>query len=399
MEYRTIKKTGDEISILGFGCMRLATRLGRIDEVKAEEQLRYAINQGVNYIDTAYPYHMGESEKFLGRVFQDKSLREKVKIATKLPPWLVKNREDMDHILQEQLTRLKLDSIDYYLVHSINDLSGWERLKSQGVLEFLTDSKAKGFIKHIGFSAHCDVETFKKVVDDFDWDLCQIQYNFLDETNQAGKEGIEYAAARKIAVIIMEPLRGGNLSTKVPKSVEKLWETAEIKRTPAEWALKWIWNHSEVTCILSGMNQDDHIKENIEAASNSKASMMTPAEIALVEKVRDKYKELTKVPCTACGYCMPCPAGVDIPECFSKYNDIFMFGKMNARIMYITRVGGAISGRKARASQCVNCGKCEQHCPQHIEIRNELKKVSKEFDDITGKVLFHVVKRVMSIRK
>lgn len=397
MKYRVIPKTGDQISTLGFGCMRFPTRLGRIDEKKAEEQIRYAISQGVNYFDTAYPYHNGDSERFLGKVFKDRNLREKVKIASKLPPWQIKKREDMDRILRDQLGKLQLDAIDYYLVHGIMDQKVWDKMKALGILEFLEEAKKKGYIKHIGFSAHCDLQTFKNVVDDFDWDMCQIQYNILDENNQAGTEGLKYAAERNVAVFIMEPLRGGSLSTKVPKQVQQLWDTAKVKRNPVEWALKWIWNHKEVTCILSGMNNDEHIRENIHAADTTEANSLSDEEIKLIEKVRDKYKSLTKVPCTACAYCMPCPAGVNIPECFSKYNDKHIFGSMNARIMYEMGMGG-LSSEPARASQCINCGKCEKHCPQHIEIRKELKNVSSEFDDLTGKVLNWVAKRMLNRR-
>jgi len=395
MKYRVVTKTGDKISAIGFGCMRLATtKFGRIDETKAEEQIRYAIEQGVNYFDTAYFYHNGESERFLGRVFKDRNLREKVNIATKLPPLLVHKREDMDNILAEQLKKMQLDVIDYYLVHAIIDQDQWNRLKTLGILEFFDDAKEKGYIKHVGFSAHCDIQTFKNVVDDYDWDMCQIQYNFLDEYNQAGTEGLKYATEKNIAVVIMEPLRGGNLSNKVPNQVQQLWDRAEVKRSPAEWALKWIWNHKEVTCILSGMNRDEHIRENINIANTTEPNSLTKEEVKLVEKVRDKYKELMKVPCTACGYCMPCPSGVNIPECFSKYNDIYMFNKMSARLMYILILGGN-GGKLAKASQCTNCGKCEKHCPQHIQIRQELKNVSSEFDDFFGKIFNWVVKKVM----
>jgi predicted aldo/keto reductase-like oxidoreductase len=399
MNYRVVPKTGDKISVLGFGCMRLATRLGRIDEVKVEKQIRYAIEQGVNYFDTAYPYHIGESERFLGKVFKDRILREKVKIATKLPSWLVKKREDMDSILEEQLKKMQLDFIDYYLVHSIHSRDMWDKLKSLGILEFLDEAKEKGRIKHVGFSAHCDIQTFKNIIDAYNWEMCQIQYNFLDENNQAGTEGLKYAAERNIAIFIMEPLRGGNLSNKVPKQVQQLWDTAKTKRSPAEWAFKWIWNHKEVTCVLSGMNNDEHIRENINVANTTEPNSLSKAEIELIEKVRDKYKELTKVPCTACAYCMPCPVGVNIPECFSKYNDMYMFGKMSAKVMYSVNIGGVTASKPARASQCKSCGKCEQHCPQHIEIRKELKNVASEFDDFTGKALSWVIRSVMFGRR
>lgn len=398
MKYRVVPKTGDKISTLGFGCMRLASRLGRIDERRAEKQIRYAIEQGVNYFDTAYPYHNGESERFLGKVFSDRTLRAKVKIATKLPPWLVKKREDMGFILKEQLKKLQIETIDYYLVHGVLNQEVWGRMKGLGILEFLDEAKEKGYIKNVGFSSHSDVQTFKNVIVDYDWDMCQIQYNFMDENIQAGTEGLKHAAENNIAVFIMEPLRGGSLSNKVPKQVQQLWDTSHVKRTPAEWALSWIWNQEEVTCILSGMNDDDHIQENIHTASTIGPNSLTKEEVLLIEKVRDKYRELTKVPCTACGYCMPCPAGVNIPQCFEKYNDKYMFNTLNARVMYEMHLGGLTGGEITRASLCMKCGKCEKQCPQQIEIQKNLKKVSSEFDDLPGRLLNWVAKRAMNRR-
>jgi predicted aldo/keto reductase-like oxidoreductase len=395
MEYRVVKKNGDKISSLGFGCMRLASKLGKIDEVKAKEQIMLAIGEGVNYFDTAYPYHGGESENFLGRVFSDKTIRDKVKIATKLPPWSVKTRDDMDRILNEQLEKLQVESIDYYLVHGIMGQDVWERLKGLGIIEFLDQAKSDGRIKNTGFSCHSDISTFKNVVDDYDWTMCQIQYNYLDENVQAGKEGLNYATERDIAVFVMEPLRGGSLVGKIPKKVAHVWNKADVKRTPAEWALKWILNHEGITCILSGMNVDDHIKENIQIASNTRANSLKEDEVKLVESVRDIYKALTKIPCTACAYCMPCPVGVNITVCFDKYNDKYMFGSLQARVFYQLQLNGVMSDGNNMASQCVNCGLCEKNCPQHIEIRKELKQVSKEMEGLTGKILGAVAKRVM----
>ena len=395
MEYRVIKKNGDKISALGFGCMRLTSKLGRIDEEKATEQIKYAIDQGVNYFDTAYPYHGGESENFLGKVFADKTLRSKVKIATKLPPWSVKTREDMDRILEEQLSKLQVDSIDYYLVHGIMGQDVWDRLKGLGIIEFLDQAIASGKVKNVGFSCHSNLSTFKNVVDDYDWTMCQIQYNYLDEYVQAGREGLMYATERDIAVFVMEPLRGGSLVSRLPKKVELEWNKSSVKRSPAEWALKWILNHEEVTCVLSGMNVDEHIKENIKVASETEVNSLTEEEINRIESVRDLYKSLTKIPCTACAYCMPCPAGVNIPLCFEKYNDKYMFGSLGARVMYQVQLNGVMSDGNNMASKCVNCGLCESHCPQHIEIREELKQVSRKLEGIPGKILGGVAKRVM----
>ena len=395
MQYRVIPKTGDKISAIGYGCMRFPTRLGSIDEKKAEEQIRYAISEGVNYFDTAYPYHSGNSERFLGKVFSDKELRSKVKIATKLPPWSIKTKEDFTRILNDQLQKLNIDYIDYYLVHGIMSQAVWNRLKNLGVIEFLEKAKKHGKIKNIGFSFHSDLQTFKNIVDDYDWSMCQIQYNYLDENNQAGTAGLKYAAERDIAVFIMEPLRGGNLAGKVPKQVQKEWNNSPVKRSAAEWALRWIWNHPEVTCILSGMNNDEHIKENIEAAKTAAPLSMTKDELKRVDRVRDLYRSLTKVPCTACSYCMPCPAGVNIPLCFEKYNDKYLFGSIGARVMYQVQLGDIMGDKVSKASLCIDCGKCEKHCPQHIEIRKELKKVSKELEGVLDKPLSFLIKRVL----
>lgn len=395
MQYRKIPKTGDVISAIGYGCMRFPTKMGRIDEKKAEEQIRFAIEQGVNYFDTAYPYHGGGSESFLGKVFSDQALRKQVKIATKLPPWSVKTRADMDRILNEQLEKLNIDSIDYYLVHGIMSLEDWERMKNLGVLTFLDGAKAQGKIKHVGFSFHSDIHTFKKIVDDYDWAMCQIQYNYLDETNQAGTEGLKYASDRDIAVFVMEPLRGGNLAGRMPKAAQQVWDQSTVKRSSAEWALRWVWDHPEVTCVLSGMNVDEHIKENIEAASTAFPNHLTPEELGDISKVRDVFVSLTKVPCTACAYCMPCPAGVNIPMCFEKYNSKSYFGGMEAKIMYLAQGGGVMGDKPTLASQCINCGKCEMHCPQHIEIRKELKNVTKSLEGAFDKPIIWVAKRAM----
>lgn len=396
MQYRKVPKNGDEISVIGYGCMRFPTRMGRIDEKKAEEQIRYAINQGVNYFDTAYPYHNGTSESFLGKIFgQDQELRNKVKIVTKLPPWSVKTREDMDTILANQLKKLQIECIDYYLVHGIHSPTDWSRMKKLGVLEFLDEAKQKGYIKNVGFSFHSDLKTFKQIVDDYDWTMCQIQYNYLDETNQAGTEGLRYAAERDIAVFIMEPLRGGNLAGKIPKEAQQIFNENSKKRSAAEWALRWLWNHPQVTCVLSGMNVDEHIRENIEVAKTAPPNHLTDDEIMSISKVRDVFVKLTKVPCTGCAYCMPCPANVNIPLCFEKYNSKSYFRDLGSKFMYLVQSVG-LPDKPTLASQCVSCGKCEKNCPQHIEIRKELKNVSKELESIIDKPIIWGLKRVLN---
>jgi uncharacterized protein len=379
MLYRKVPKTGDELSILGFGYMRLPLKKsGGIDEERAIRQLRFAIDHGVNYVDTAPAYHFGRSESVLARAIED-GYREKVRIATKLPPWSVHSREDMDHILDSQLTTLNTDHIDYYLLHSLSG-ANWEKMKNLGVREFLDSAKDNGRIKNAGFSFHGDPSSFKEIVDAYNWEFCQIQYNYLDEHSQAGTEGLEYAAGKQLAVMIMEPIRGGNLAGQVPEEVKKIWEEATVRRSPAEWALRWVWNNPEVTVVLSGMNEESHIDENIRVANEVLPNSLTPDELSLIAKVRDTYRQLMKITCTGCGYCMPCPAGVDIPGCFSLYNAHHLFPKdRSAKFHYIGRHGGLLSG-VSHAGLCRACGKCTKICPQHISVPEKLREVSQEME-------------------
>ncbi len=381
MLYRKVPGNGDELSILGFGCMRLALNEdGSIDEERATRQVRYAIDNGVNYVDTAWPYHMGQSEPFVGRALGD-GYREKVKLATKLPSWLIEKREDMDTFLNAQLVKLKTDHIDYYLVHAlVGDL--WDKVEMLGVADFLTKAKADGRIRNAGFSFHGAGEDFSRIVDAYDWDFCQIQYNFLDEKNQAGTAGLEYAAAKGLGVIIMEPLRGGNLTRNVPAAVKEIWEQALTKRTPAEWALRWVWNHPEVTGVLSGMNDEAHVRENLMVAGQAYANSLTEAELHLVKRVEKKYRELMKVGCTGCQYCMPCPSGVNIPLCFEHYNNLYLADNpAGETFMYAARLGGAVAlGKPEFASLCVQCGQCAEMCPQHIDIPAVLESVVQELE-------------------
>ena len=403
MLYRRMKKSGDELSILGFGCMRLPQKKGspgsgKIDEARATRQIHYAIEQGVNYFDTAMPYHMGASEPFLGRALAN-GYRDKVKLATKLPPWSVKARPDMDQLLKVQLENLKADHIDYYLVHALAQ-SSWEKMKNLGVLEFLDAARTDGRITNAGFSYHGDKATFKEIVDAYDWEFCQIQYNFLDQQNQAGTEGLKYAAAKDMGVVIMEPLRGGNLAGKVPPAVQAVWNEAEIKRSPVEWSLRWIWNHPEVTLVLSGMNQEDHIDENIRIAGEAYPESLSDRELALVERVEQTYRSLMKAGCTGCRYCMPCPAGVDIPTCFEVLNDSHMFGKSgSAKLSYLTRVGGAMGGESGYASLCEHCGQCEDACPQHLPVQDLLKDVAEEFEKWWLKPAVWLVRRAFAAHR
>ena len=386
MLYRKILKNGDELSILGFGCMRLPIKEGKIDEERAAQQVRFAIDHGVDYIDTAWPYHMGESEPFLGRALAG-GYREKVKLATKLPSWTVKSREDMDRILNAQLEKLRTDHIDYYLVHGLVGTL-WDKMEKLDVLEFLDRAREDGRIVNAGFSFHGSVDDFKRIVDAYPWIFCQIQYNFLDEKNQAGTEGLEYAASKGMGVIIMEPLRGGKLTNPIPPAVQDTWNEASVKRTPAEWALRWIWNHPEVTVVLSGMNEEAHIEENLRIADEAYPNSLTEAEIQLVKKVEQKYRELMKTGCTGCRYCAPCPSGVDIAGCFEIYDNFYLSGnEKEAKLMYAAKPGGIIRGDvPGYASQCVQCGQCLEKCPQHLDIPTFLKAVAEEFEgkDLRG---------------
>jgi predicted aldo/keto reductase-like oxidoreductase len=395
MQYRQVPKNGDKLSALGFGAMRLPTKRMKIDEERATRQIRSAIDNGVNYIDTAVPYHGGESERFLGRALRD-GYREKVRLATKLPPFSVKTREDMDRILGIQLKKLQTDHIDYYLLHGL-EASQWKKLFDLGVLEFLDSAKASGKIRNAGFSFHGDRKTFKEIIDAYDWVFCQIQYNFLDETNQAGTEGLHYAAAKNIAIMIMEPLRGGMLAGKLPKEVEQIYRNAGTKRSAAEWALRWVWNHPEVTVVLSGMNDENHIAENIKTCEDALPGSMTTGELATMEEVAGAYRKLIKVGCTGCAYCMPCPSGVNIPQCFSIYNDYYMGNNsLITRGMYGMMLMGAMGAPATDASLCRNCGKCTKTCPQKIAIPEELKKVRSTLGGLRTKILIPLVRLMFS---
>jgi len=366
MLYRRMESTGDDLSILGFGCMRLPEKAGRIDEDRATSQLRRAIDGGVNYIDTAFNYHLGTSEAFVGRALGS-GYREKVKIATKLPPWLTNTREDMDRILGEQLERLRTDRIDYYLVHSLNGKS-WTKMRDLGVTDFLEKAAADGRIVNAGFSFHGFLDDFTEIVDAWDWRFCQIQYNYLDEKLQAGTEGLEYAASKGLGIIVMEGLKGGLLGRTPPAPVAAIWHEAGTRRTPAEWAFRWIWNRPEVHVVLSGMNDETHIDENLRIADEARPNSLTDEELGLVRRAEASYRGLLKADCTGCQYCLPCPAGVDIPQCLRFYNAKLTFGEKRAGLFYAVFVGGVMGGEPSSASLCTACGTCLERCPQSLPI-------------------------------
>ncbi|HUH79333.1 MAG TPA: aldo/keto reductase [Methanoregula sp.] len=375
MLYRKMKNALPELSVLGFGCMRLPVKEnGEIDEEMATRMLRYAIDRGVNYVDTAYPYHNGASEPFVGRALAN-GYRKKVNLATKLPSWLVKTREDMDRYLNEQLGRLRTDHIDFYLVHGLNR-PFWENLSGLGVLEFLDDAIADGRIRHAGFSFHDNAALFREIVDAYGWTFAQIQYNFMDEHYQAGTEGLEYAAKKGLGVVVMEPVRGGLLAREIA-GVTEIWEKAKVQRPPAEWALRWVWNRPEVTVVLSGMSSMDQVRGNVAAAKAGRANSLSKTELSLYAKVKKELEKRVQVPCTGCRYCTPCPHGVSIPECFEYYNRGHMYDdEEQTRQIYTMFLGGFFDGTPHYASLCEECGECEEKCPQDLPIRENLKKVA-----------------------
>ncbi len=381
MQYREMKHSGDRLSVLGYGCMRLPEKGGRIDEERATRQIRSAIDRGVNYVDTAMPYHMGTSEPFLGRALAD-GYRQRVKLATKMPHWNVHAREDMDKFLSVQMDNLRTDRIDYYLIHNVQP-PAWKKLKDLGVEEFIQAAVRDGKIGHIGFSSHGGRADFKAIVDDYPWEFCQLQINYLDRDSQAGLEGMRYAASKGLGVVVMEPLRGGVLAKKPAPKVQAVWDEAVERRTPAEWGLRWVWNHPEVTVVLSGMNEEAHIEENLRTAEAGIPGSLTPKELDIVDRAGAAYRQSLKVGCTGCRYCMPCPSGVQIPVCFEVYNNAFsgVKGVVPPRLDYMLTLGGLFTGAAAGyASQCTKCGRCVKKCPQNIAIPDRLEEIKAHFE-------------------
>ncbi|MBP1755751.1 MAG: putative oxidoreductase of aldo/keto reductase family [Firmicutes bacterium] len=393
---RTNQKNKDELSILGFGCMRFPQKGTGIDEARSIAMIRSAIEQGVNYFDTAYFYHGGKSESLLGDALSG-GYRERVKVATKLPPFMVSKLEGAKKIFDNQCTKLQTNYIDYYLLHMLTDKATLDRMISIGVMDWLEQLKKEGTIHNIGFSFHGGKADFEQIISAYPWDFCQIQYNYLDENNQATKSGLQLAASLGIPVIVMEPLRGGKLVNNLPDDVVKAFKSSDAKRTPAEWALRWIWNHPEVSVILSGMGDEQQLAENIAIASNATANSLSKEELDVFEKVKKIMLERTKVPCTACGYCMPCPHGVNIPGCFASYNDKYLLNTKNNRLNYM-QTQGVMSKKPSYASLCTECGKCELHCPQNISIRKELKQVKKELEGPLFKPVVAVARKIMKVK-
>ena len=384
MLYRPLGRTGEDVSVLGFGCMRLPVidgRRDRIDVPLATEMLHYAFDSGVNYVDTAYPYHgsslqsPGTSESFVGDALAG-GYRDRVLLATKLPPRVVQTRADMDTILNGQLERLRTDHIDCYLFHGLNQES-WPKLLDLGALEFLDSALADGRIRYAGFSFHDEVALFKQILDAYDWALCQFQYNYMDEHYQAGIEGLRYATARGLGIVVMEPLKGGLLAGRAPSDVQALWDRAAVRRAPADWGLRYVWNHPGVSTALSGMGSMDQVVANVAAAEGAVPGSLTADELDFIGQVREVYHARMAVNCTACGYCLPCPSGINIPAVLASLNNASSFGNPAAgKAEYQFLVGFNLT---ARASECTRCGQCEETCPQHVPVADKLEEAARLF--------------------
>jgi uncharacterized protein len=383
MVYRDMGRTGIRVSALGYGCMRYPKKGARIDVERSERQLRSALDRGVNYFDTAWAYLGGQSEAILGRVLRDAgvfsaSSAVTAYIADKIPPYLLFSRKDMERMLETMLRRLGTERIDFLLAHALGDFASWKRLRELGYPEFLADARRAGKIRFAGFSWHGNRDEFKKVVDDYPWDFCQIQYNYMDEHYQAGREGLEHAAARGLGVVVMEPLRGGALVGRLPAEVARAMGAAQTKRSAAAWALDWVWDQGEVSSVLSGLNEEAHIAENLALAEASRPGMLSQEDRAMMADISSVYARLMRVGCTGCSYCMPCPFGVDIPYAFSSLNTLHLFNDRHARFQYSLFTSGMSGGKSSDASRCTECGACEKKCPQHIEIRKMLKEADAE---------------------
>ena len=389
MRYRS-DRYGNQISQLGYGCMRFSKKGASIDYEKAEKEVLLAIESGVNYFDTAYIYP--GSEECLGRILAENKCRDKVYIATKLPQYLMRSPAAIDKTFNEELSRLRTDYIDYYLMHMFTDMAEWERLRTLGIEDWIQRQKEAGRVRNIGFSYHGDTEMFLKILDAYDWDFCQIQYNYLDKYSQAGRRGLEAAAEKGVPVIIMEPLRGGKL-VNLPEQAKEILAADSHGYSPAELGLRWLWDQPGVTCVLSGMNSEVMVKENIRIASEAEPGHLTEDDQKIVAQIRQIIRQREKVGCTGCRYCMPCPKGVDIPGNFYYYNLMYIEKKTSARFEFAQSMG--MRKEPGFASQCVGCGKCEQHCPQHIQIRDMLQEADRALRPLPYKLGINAARKFM----
>lgn len=390
MLYRKDRK-GNEISQLGFGCMRFTKKGNAFDFDKAEKEVMQAVRAGVNYFDTAYIYT--GSEELMGKIFKKNGVREQIHIATKLPQYMLRSIDAVERTFREELKRLQTDYIDYYLMHMFTDIHEWENLRHIGIEDWIAGHLADGSIRNIGFSYHGDQDMFLKILDAYDWDFCQIQYNYLDEHSQAGRRGLEAAYKKGIPVIIMEPLRGGKLVNMLPKEAHEAIAKSDRGYTAAEWGLRWLWDQPEVTCVLSGMNSSEMVAENIRIASEMTVGQFTETDFQTIEEIRKAIRKKEKVGCTGCRYCMPCPKGVDIPGIFHYYNLSSIEKKSTTRKEFARNMG--LRKDSCMASQCIKCGKCEKHCPQHIAIREKLQEADRVLRPVPYKVGIEVARKIM----
>ncbi len=376
MKYRKFGKLDWEVSALGFGAMRLpiiGTDQANVNQAEAIRMIRYAIDYGVNYLDTGYPYHAGQSERVVGKALKD-GYRDKMKLATKMPVRMVEKAEDFDRFFNEQRERLQIDKFDFYLFHGLRSAT-WPNVRDMGIFRWAEDKMSKGLFDYLGFSFHDEFDVFKDIVDSYDnWTLSQVQYNYMDIDHQAGRRGVEYAASKGLAVVVMEPIRGGKLSKTPPGKVAELWRNAPQKRSQTEWALLWVWNQPEVSVALSGMSTMEQVMENVAVAERSGPGVLSDDELALIDQVREAYRGSSPIPCTSCGYCMPCKNGVEIPRIFDAYNEAIVYGdvRMGRAFYQGLRPFGLAEGQ--RADQCIECGECLETCPQEIPITDWLKK-------------------------
>jgi hypothetical protein len=390
MQYRKDKKTGNEISILGFGCMRLPLSGGRINIEKTEELFLEAINQGINYFDTAYLYP--GSEAAIGEIFEKNNLREQVLIATKLPIMMCKKKSDFDKYFNTELKRLKTTYVDYYFMHMINSVEQWLKLCDIGIKEWIAKKKESGEIRQAGFSFHGKQDDFIRLIDLYEWDFCQIQYNYVNINYQAGVKGLKYASEKGLPVFIMEPLLGGRLANGLPEKAVQIMKETEASMTPVAWALEWLWHQPEVTMLLSGMNEAKQLEENIALADSFNADNWTESKSETINKVVEIFNESYKIPCTGCNYCMPCPQGINIPGLFASYNSSYSISKSTGRTQYMLNTGAMTN--PAYASDCIQCGKCEKHCPQNIPIRDSLEAVKKRMEPFWFKPGMAIARKV-----
>jgi predicted aldo/keto reductase-like oxidoreductase len=381
----------NSLSALGFGCMRFPRGISGIDMDQTEKMIIQAVKDGVNYFDTAYVY--GGSEAILGKILEKNQLRDKIYLATKLPMHKFSSIEEAEALFQTQLERLKTDHIDYYLMHNLSDMRTWKRCCAMGIENWIEEKKKSGAIKQVGFSSHGSNSEFTAILDAYPWEFCQIQYNYMNTQYQAGTDGLKKAAAKNIPVIVMEPLLGGKLATGLPKKASKLLSSADAKQSPAQFALRWLWNQPEVTVVLSGMSNEEQVKQNIHSAEFAETNSLSKQELALVDSIVAAFRETYKIPCTGCNYCMPCPNKVNIPGCFAAYNMSYAVGFISAMQQYLTSTAATNLKENFSARNCIKCGKCEKQCPQHIPISSALGTVAKRMEPPPIRALIRLVSK------